>query len=238
MTDNASFEFGGVVYPLTSALTNSLIRDVDPAIYWALDYWKTVLNTHLSARLAAQAAAIGAPITTAVLATSHIDPGPRLIDHPEHHWPLLATYRLKDVFTQHTITWDSSDSEWEIAYVLPGLAWSQSLLLLPILRAVAVTIRNRTEAMWDPSWNSGAKPWGSSYANLKAILINDATYGAYEDGKGLIYSTVKLRALVSERLQPAPTGVYQTLAGVDVNYDNTAETQTTLTNVVQTETDF
>lgn len=239
MAENDAFKVGAVNYPLTAATTNSLLRDADPAIYWTLEFYKSVINTYVRPRLLAEVALLqGVPITTGVLHTCHFDPGPALLEHPENLFPLLAAYRSSTVFNQVTLTWDHGESEWEIAYVLPALHWPARRKLLPVLKAVNDVILDRTRQGWDTAYASGAQVLASaSYANLETIDLMRSRYGRYEDGEGLYYEALICTMRVRERVMPPADGTFADLGDVDTNLDNAQTGEVTVSNVVQTRTD-
>jgi hypothetical protein len=236
--ETGAFRFGGTNYPLTASTANSLLRDADPALYWAIEFWKSVLNTHLSARLVAEAVLCEAPITAAVKSTANYDPGPFLLEHAQLTPPVLAVYRVSDAYKERTVTWDHVESTWEIAYVLPSFQhYGGFERIKPIQHSVGHVLRERTSMGWDPSFQSGAKIFGPSYANVETIDVMGARYGRYEDGQGMYYETVIFTALVRERVMPPVAGTYDNLSDVEVNIDNVATGEATFANIVQTRTD-
>ena len=66
--------FGGAAYntgnpyarPLTSSTANTLLRDADPAVYYALEFFAQVIRTHIGTRLLAEATAAEGYIVAAV----------------------------------------------------------------------------------------------------------------------------------------------------------------------------
>ncbi len=233
--DYNTFRWGGTTFPLTAAVTNSLLKDADPAIYWALLYWTSVLTTHMQERLLAEVALIqGVPITAAVKSTVHFDPGSYLLDHPEIRFPLLAAYRVEGTIVDHTTAWEREDSEWDVAYVLPVLSWQAVEKIDAIFRAVLKIIVNRSHQGFDPAYENGAQVWGTSYANIQSISFKRWRVGRYEDGAGLAYRGLIMRAVVSERVVPDPDDLVL-LDGVDT--DQSIVDGTTLESVVEFSTD-
>lgn len=236
--EESVFKWGGIDFPLTAATTNSLLRDADPALYWALLFWQSVLNTHLQARLLAQVALMtGIPITAAVKDTAHFDPGPYLLDNPEIRFPLLAAYRVDGVFEERTVTWDHEVSNWEVAYVLPVLHWQGARSLLPILNAVGKVLVNRTNQAHDPAYGSGVNVWGSTRAYVESIDFTGYRRMTYSDGESMTFEAWIGRCRVKERVMPPVAGTYDDMSDVDTNLDNAATGETTVSNVVQTRTD-
>lgn len=216
MADYQKFKWGNVTFPLAAATTNTLLQDADPALYHALAYWKAVLIYHLGSRLVAEATLVNLPITTAVADTIHFDPGPFLLDHAEVRFPLLAAYRVSSNTNDRTVTWEHTEAEWDVAYVLPTRHWGGMRRVQPIFHAVELVLTNRTTQGFDPSYLSGAKVWGTSYAGIERIGFIRSSYGRYEDAQGITYDSLVMRALVKEIVRPA-TGDLGTIDGMSVN---------------------
>ena len=221
------FSFGGADYPLTSSTANSLLFDADPALYYALGFWASVLNTHLSARLVAEALLCGAPITAAVKSTANYDVGPYLLEHPELTLPVLAVYRFREEYRERTLTWDHAESTWKIEYVLPAFQnFGGISRIKPIQHAVGQVLHERTAVGWDAGYLSGARIFGAAYAAVETIDIMDAEYGRHEDGTGIYFESMILTARVRERVMAPPAGTNDPLTRVDVNYDDPQAGQT------------
>ena len=120
MADFGTFQYGGVSYPLTSSTANSLLRDADPSLYFALDYFASVISTHVGTRLIAESAGFPSPITKAVMQVAPMDPAPYLLQQ-QFQFPLLVAYRVKDSYGRRTVTWQEDVGEWQVAYILPPL---------------------------------------------------------------------------------------------------------------------
>src|SRR5688500_18615638 len=92
------FYYDGVTFPLPASIAESLLRDADPAVYYALEYFAQVIATHIGARLIAEATAAGATdITAAVRESMPIDPAQFLAE--EHFkFPLLSLHRESSSF--------------------------------------------------------------------------------------------------------------------------------------------
>jgi hypothetical protein len=218
MSDYESFKHGGVDYPLTAATANSLLRDADPALYYALEYLAGVLQIDIGARLTAQAALEGLVLSAAVKQKIHLEPSP-FIYADQLTFPTLAIYRKNETYSEKSISFDLDVSEWEFAYVLPPLTPRQQQQLQPILRAAAVSIRHAVEQGYHPLYNSGQKVWTD--AGISAIKVVGVRYGGYEpitDGGGT-YRALVGSMQVMERSMPRPAS-FAELAGVDGAIDN------------------
>lgn len=239
-SEESVFRHGAAVFPPPSALTNSLLRDVDPGVFYVLAFYESVLNTYLGTRFAAQALAAGvtsngAAITTTVAYTLPDNPTDYLTEH-QVKFPLLAVYRVRSTRRDRTVTWRQNVGQWKVAYVLPPLTAGQREQLIPILRAVENVLDNRTELGYDAAYLSGAKILASSYANLETIEVKDAEYTAWEAGRDLVFPAIVLTLEVKERGAPI-SDAYDPLGDVDTNLDNAGTGETTMSDVVQTRTD-
>lgn len=242
MADYTHFQWGGVTFPMGTSLANPsrpLLRDADPALYWALQYWQAMIIQYMGARLIAEVGFMtGLPIASAVLDTAHFDPTPYLLDHPEFKFPLLAAYRVEDTFGQRTVTWENTTSQWEVTYVLPRLHWAGARRFIPFLHAVTVCLDNRTTQGFDASYLNGAQVWGAGYANLESIGFTSARYGRFDDADGVAYYSVSMRATVKERVMPV-SGDLSTFAGAASTLDiRDAETASTLEDAIDMATEM
>ena len=76
--ETGTFAFGAAVFPLTPSTANPLVRDVDPALATALDFFTWGVEHYLGARLLAQAALHGLALPGAVAIKIGIEPAPFL----------------------------------------------------------------------------------------------------------------------------------------------------------------
>lgn len=235
MTDFATFKRGGVQYPLTSATTNALLKDADPAVWYALDFFKSVLLTHVGPRLLAEAAKWTAPITTAVAYSTWIDPGATPID-TRFRFPLLAVFRQKSEYGYRTTIWTHTVSEWGVTYLLPKLSQTQAEQLAPIFKAVEDTLLDRSEKGMDPAYNAGASAWAA--AGIEQVRFVKGSFGMFvvPDAQQFFLGWHGTLELMEREM--LPTGAFSTLDAVDFTEDlvNAAD-QTTIAAFVQDKTD-
>lgn len=232
--DFTKFKHGGTLFPLASAITNGLLKDADPGLYYALDFFTTVIRTHLSTRLVAEAADIGhTGITSAVMMAVPYSPEPFLTEE-QLRFPLLAVYRKSDTFNDRTLAWRLSTGEWGLDYVLPPLTAAQAERLLPALNAVRVILENRTDLGFDASWNASAKVWQGSYANFEKIDMASSAVQVWQIGDSLPFHALACTFTVRERQMPA-AGAFETLTRVDG--DVALSDSTASENIAQVQTD-
>lgn len=200
MADYEEWQHGGATYPLPESTDKTLLEDVDPAIFHTLEYLSVVLDFHIGARLAAEGIGVGLTFANAVLTKLHVEPSEYMgIEHAR--FPLLALYRKGETDAQQTLTYDSSLSEWEFAYVLPPLQPRQVTALNPILRGVARAVGHAVNRGWDPSYKDGAKWWeeaGVTHARLASVRY--VLYPPVNDVDGLYRAVVgTIRAVEREQ---------------------------------------
>src|SRR5690348_12262480 len=141
MADYGSFAQGGAQFPLTDATSNSLLRDCDPALYYTLDFFQSVLRTHLEARFLAECANVPSilvanrPPSGIVQTAAPYDPAPYLTQF-QAGFPLLAVYRSKSVFKWKTQAFMDTVGAWYVEYVLPPMTAGQMDRISPILRGI------------------------------------------------------------------------------------------------------
>lgn len=190
MTDYAGGTLGGVVFPVTASTTNSALRDCDPSLYFAIDFFAAMLSTHLQARLLAEVAIVGpATLTQAVAMKIAIDPRPWLAQN-QFKFPLLAVHRKSGTFTEKTVHYRRRLVDCEVAYILPPLTAAQAQRLIPILNAAADILMHRTEQGADPTYTPPGSTMGASVwtaAALDYIGFTGEAQGAFQDATGELY---------------------------------------------------
>lgn len=169
------FKHGGVQYPLTEVTTNTALKDCDPALHFALDFFQTVIEEYVGDRLLAQAAIEGLAFPSAVAKAIHYEPSPFLQAH-EMSFPLLAIYRTEEQWAPHTATFDKSVSVWSWAYVFPPLTPRQIEQLDPLLKNIAVVVSTFANQSFDPSWEGG-----KTVRDLSGIMKMEAGPVRYMD---------------------------------------------------------
>lgn len=204
-----TFAHGATVFPISGALSNTFLRDADPAVYWCLDFFDFVLTKYLGDRIVTEASACGAPIDQAVAYALPDNPAAYLTEE-QARFPLLAIDRVRDAVQNRTVTWRDSTNEWKLYYVLPPLSPGQRERIKPALRAVARVIDARLEAMGDPTYRNGARVFGAGYANLEKIGLTGVEYGDWDAGDGLTFPAVTMTLQVVERDMPV-AGAFEAL---------------------------
>lgn len=213
------FAWGGVEYPLTSTVTNPLLQDADPAVFWMREFFAAIIQTHIGDRLTAQATEAGAAIPDAVAHRSNVDPGPFLTQDPRKRYPLLALYRKTSTYEERTVVWDEEIGVWELAYVMPPLTWDQAEKILPIFGSVAKVIHRGVRQRSDASFLDGANVSSSTYASISKIRLTASKYGRFQDASGLMLHAWIGTLEVREMARPAMPTAFEDYAGADVDLD-------------------
>ncbi len=179
MTELGQFVHGGASFPLPTGTGTSPLHDADPSLYWVLEYFASVLQTYMGARLVAEAAACGRPdITAAVVYKLPYDPITVIQEQAFGKFPLLAVWRMSDKNTWPVIGRMQSNDAWKVAYVLPPLTGGQRERLQPFLKAAKQILLNRIENMLDPFFQNGVEIW--KLAGLTEINLTGGQTGHYQ----------------------------------------------------------
>ncbi len=228
MSDFQSFKHGGTTFPLSTSDGYSLLRSCDKAIFYALEYFASVIETHIGDRFVIEAAAAGQErVASAVAETLPVNPENWLTS--EHiRFPLLSLYRKSSTFrligqrkiSTHTL---------ELSYVLPPMTAAEAERLLPILHAVEVLLDNRCEQGFDPSYTpstptgtAGESPWGAARAGLTKVGITASTTGAYTPTADLFFPAVVMTLEMEERSE-AIISELKEFGGADIAIDLPAD---------------
>jgi hypothetical protein len=227
MAERGSFQYAGSVYPLATSTGNSALKDADPALYYALNFFSSVLTTYLQSRLVAEATAANVTIITQAVAYElPYDPLTVLQEQQWGKFPLLAIWRTGGKDRWRTIGRMDRLNAWKVAYVLPPLTGGQRERLQPFInKSVHDILLDRIENMGDPGWNSGASPWGPAYANLEEIsLVGDVT-GSYELPQSNLILPAWIGDLqVIERQENVPVSATGgPITGIDINVSDTSQ---------------
>jgi hypothetical protein len=240
--ERGTFGWSNAVYPLTASTANSALKDADPALFYALDFWSTVLTSHLLARWTAECTAAGggaADMASAIVKqTSSYDPAPYLKE-TQYKFPLLAVYRMRSTSRERTIAWENTESRWGVQWILPPLPPDQCERLLPFRKAVFDVLVNRTTNQQDPSYQSNAMVW-HDLAKLDTVGFTDfVDYRPMQGTDTLIFPTVTMTAVVLERTM-VPAGAYDGLteADVDVQVDPDGTNSNNIDHFVDVKTTF
>lgn len=217
--ERGTFGFGAAVYPLAASLSNTLLQDADPAVFWAIDFWRTVLETHVGPRWSLAVSDAGRPDLASQLVqqVATFNPVPYL-KRDQFKFPLLAVYRMSEARdNDRTIAWTNVEATWGVQLILPPVSPSQREKVNPVLKAFRDVLYERTTNQADPSYRSGQVVW-SQLAKVEMIGFAAADFRDALGTDDLVFPCCTLRARVTERTQPV-TGAYDQLSGEDVEID-------------------
>lgn len=242
MPEAQNFSYGGVDFPLTPSTANSLLRDADPAVYYALEFFAQVITTHLGPRLLAEATVAGASdITSAVAESMPIDPEQFLTE--EHlKFPLLTLHRESSTYkfiTKRRV----ATHKLRLAYVLPPLRAAQAERLLPVLHAVGLLIDQKATQGLDPAYTptapvgtAGEFVWSATRACVAKVQVKESSIGAFQISNDLFFPAITM-SLEMWDLTTEDTSQYQDYEGADVDVNTRQDFDgTTLEDVSDFET--
>ncbi len=202
-----TFNHGGATYPLTDDTSQSLLRDADPAIYYALLYFESIINTHVGKRLVAQAKAAGVRgIERPIAVKMPLDPRPWLQEVQFPSFPLLAVHRVSSKYGVASMSYMRNESTWMVSYSLPPLTLAQFEQLAPVLHAIESVLLNRIENMFDPEFQAGAEVW--ALAGIESIELTSGTFGTFINDSNIRFPTWAGTLTVRERDMPAPDAAF------------------------------
>lgn len=218
--DYASFKHGGAAYPLPLSSPNTSLRDCDPTVAYMLEYFAGVLDIHLGARLASEAAAAGcADIFSATVAQKMpFNPEPFLTDSGTK-FPLLGIARQKTTFRYIGYRRVAIDVM-QVTYAFAPVTPAQAEAIVPFLHAAVAIIDNRTEQGFDPAFtpdggNAGDIVWSAPFAGLCSVDITSVEYGGFAPTADSWFPAIVMTVTVEER-EEAKVDEFKKLAGGDV----------------------
>lgn len=225
--DYTTFQVGGTEEPLNPFSANTLLRDADPPLYFALDYWRWLINTYPGPRiLSASSACMGQAAFKSAVAQAY--PWPPDIEklNVQLQFPLLACYRKDSKYTQKTAAWYHDRCEFDLLYILPPLTAAQTEVMTPAFHAVEVLLVEKTVYGFDPNYappggTAGQQPWSLNFAGVEEVGFDRGHWGTWEGNGSLKFPYLHLEGYFLERDMPVPFN--NVLAGVDTTIDLVAQ---------------
>jgi hypothetical protein len=148
------FKYGHVQYPLHSTDgTGSLLAVCDPVVATLLDYFAYRITTYVGDALVAASDGTQAPIVNAVETKLPIDPI-AIAKADQFKFPLLAVWRKRSDFSDHSINWRQNVARLGIAYILPPMTAGQSIRLWSVLTAVSDIVDHSIKVGHDAGFNN------------------------------------------------------------------------------------
>lgn len=224
------FAHGGVAYPLAASTSNALLLDADPAIYYALRFFSSVLEDYVGPRLLAQAALVDLNFTAAVVETIAHEPRPNLLSE-QMDFPILCLYRSETEWERQTKAYLTSTSTWEWAYVLPPLTPAQQTRLSPILQSVAVVMATFANQSFDPGYSDGDTL--RDLSGIQKMTAGRTRWATFEhiSENGQWWPAVSGQLMVQER-SAIVEAAFERFKGVDITVDQQEYDGTVVPEVV------
>lgn len=239
MTDYATFVEGGVSFPLDTVSANTLLKDADPAVHYALDFLATVLQTHVGARLQQEAAKFQVKIENAVNQRISVEPSPFLYNN-QLRFPLLAMYRKTDAVADHTTIIEKATSTLEVVWCLPLMHGLQVDTINPILHAGARAMTRAMRKMFDPAYASGANVW--DLMGVQKAGFTDFKYGGFEaltENSDIIRAVIGTLVLVEQDNLAEEANDFEALGSIGLEVGvNDSDADPLVTDDVEVDTTF
>ena len=214
-----------------------LLRDADPARFFAIDFLVWTLCFNFSQRLAVAGHSVARPIPQAVKSVGLVDPLPFMTESSTtFDFPLLCVYRRRSSPGMVSTTYPFRTNRWEIRYVLPALSFEAASRLTPIFEAVEASVEDMVWKGYHPQY---APPGGlpGQLVFQKAGMMEVETldtaweYADTSDGGGIVHPMLRLEWDVKVRKmdvrsvegQPATRGAPVPFAGTDTTISVAAE---------------
>lgn len=219
MSEDGYFTFGHFQAPLTASTANSALYDCDYTLYTLIAYYKFCFETYLQDRWNEEVVAANLPELAGSIVSYVLpyDPIPYL-KQIQSKFPLLAIFPIQEEFSHKTVIHDSVKVSFQILWVMPPIEAAQAERLMPFRRAVAKTLRNRTNHKFDPGFRNGEQVW--EVAGIESIDFQSASYGSIENlDTDLFLPTLQINLQLVERTFPDSRNSVP-LDGADVEIDS------------------
>lgn len=217
MADYSQFKFGNTVYPLTPSLTNTLLKDTNPALYYAFDYLIGMIRLKCEDCWNAEVTAAGLPALSGIIKTIAPYNPMRHLKNVQTKFPMLSVWETNSETEELTLTKYHVKKTWNLLYSLPPLTAAQEDRLGPILYAVDETIRHAIEQGFDSDYQTGQEVWSEAFSGLDLIALSKTQFGTLPglpDAQMImptLFQTIQIS--VSQRFDPS---FFEKLVGIDV----------------------
>lgn len=202
--DYSTWGRDNVVFPVPAPGQHSALQDVDPALFYALDFLSAQIQTHLGPRILSAAQEAGAQaITSAVAQRYPWAPEPEQLQ-AQLKFPLLAIWRTKTRHEQLTSGWYLDHGEISLMYAFPPVTAGMLEQLGPLLYAVGTVVTHQTVQSFDPSYtppggNLGDSPWGAKYAGVEEIGWTRSVFGKLPGGGNMVFPALLMEGFIRSR---------------------------------------
>ena len=246
----SGFQRAGVVYPLTTSGTDTLLQDADSSLFFLLDWVSFLINQYCGDRLIQAARGANLPNFNSAVEQRYPSLPTGELQQNQYRFPLLCIGRTETLSGRLTQGWERDRCLFELLYVLPPLGPAQVEQVGPILHAIDVAIRERTTEGFDPAYTPpggtlGQSPFGATFSSLQDVgfgdpyrdLTRSTVYGFMEGGGNLYFPCVRLSGYFSERDMYNKTAEGAvTFTGADITEDLVAPDGTVIDPFVQVST--
>lgn len=216
--EDGYFGYSSIVSPITSSLANSSLKDLDPALYYAIDYFTNIIKKHAGSRWDAESALVRTDLVGKIVnQTLPYDPLP-FPQQNQFRFPLLAVYRTEEDYEWKVISKDHITCVFDVLYILPPLEVEAAERLYPFLSFIGKALLERTKQGFDTNINSGEQYWHES--GIEEIGFIGSTYGKAPVvlNSNIQFPLISMQLKVVERLTPQLQN-YQSFAGSDMNIE-------------------
>ncbi len=238
--DFTSFRVGGVSFPLQP--TTAPLRITDPAVYYALDFWKYLLRTYVEDAFLTAARCASMPFQAIVAQQYPYLPTTTQMAENQFAFPLMCLGRTTAFYSRKTSGWEHDRGLFELLYALPPMTPAQGELLLPFLHAIAMVIREKTTQGYDPGYTPPGGSLGESPFSLTLAGVESAGFGVeFGEAEGvshgfieatgaLVFPCIRMHGFFIERDMRIPSP--NKFLGADVQLDHRSQDGTTVSDVV------
>lgn len=222
MAENEGFVHGAVTFPLAAQNGRSSLQDADPAVFYALDFARFMLEKYIGDRFREEANAAELKLADGIVGTVvPYDPSGYL-GSVQFRFPILGLYRRTEKFADKTLGFRSGAANAEMCFILPPLTAGQAEAMLPLLNAVKAVIDRTVEQGKDPGYTPpggtlGDSVWGKAYARLDSFDLTDVTFGAYPGAQGDMTFPAALFGLDLKELGGDDVTGYPAFEGADID---------------------
>jgi hypothetical protein len=227
MSNIDQIQIGGSVSPITSSLTNTLLKDADPGLDATLKFLTAVLKTHFEARFTAASAAVNykqgdsLAFTNLVPTSLHYDPEPYLVT-AQYKFPMLAIYRFKtNQIKDFSFAYLEKESLWRLAFIMPPFDVRQAFALNPILNEIENVIFTLLKRRHAASYqNNDLVLDNAGIKDIDVMSVDYAEYKIIKSGSNAqdVYPTLSMELRVRELQHYVDEPV---LNGIDIVQDVT-----------------
>lgn len=220
--ENGYFKISTIQFPLTSSTSNTVLRDLDPALWHILRFYAGILQLHLQPRWNGILSSLGMEEYDDKVIHQVIpyDPLP-FSTESQYKFPLLAIYRKSEQYNWKSIVHYQIKAEFDLLYILPPVSSPTQLKVIqPFLSGAAKVFLDRTVHGCDFNLQSQQTYWQD--AGIQSISFANSEYGNIPgSGSNIYFPTLHSTVLVEERhnFTDEPGFNFQALDSISLDLD-------------------